>query len=63
MSTQQGTERLELPQGTLEERGWICAKGGVTLTPAVRGQITTETSMCGRLAAAIARVLDPEKEG
>jgi len=57
----------------LEERGWISAKWGVSsnnrkarfysLTPAGRKQLVAETSKRRRLAAAIARVLDPAKEG
>jgi PadR family transcriptional regulator PadR len=57
----------------LEERGWISAKWGVSsnnrkarfysLTPAGRKQLVAETSKWRRLAAAIARVLDPAKEG
>jgi|SRR5690348_5353405 PadR family transcriptional regulator, regulatory protein PadR len=57
----------------LEERSWISAKWGVSsnnrkarfysLTPAGRRQLVTETTKWRRLAAAIARILDPAKEG
>jgi transcriptional regulator len=57
----------------LEERGWICAKWGVStnnrkarfysLTPTGRKQLVRETTKWKRLAAAIARIVDPAKEG
>jgi PadR family transcriptional regulator PadR len=55
----------------LEERGWISAKWGVStnnrkarfysLSSAGRKQLVRETTKWKRLAAAIARVLDPEE--
>ena len=57
----------------LEERGWISAKWGTSsnnrrarfysLTVAGRRQLVLETTKWKRLAAAIARILDPAKEG
>jgi PadR family transcriptional regulator PadR len=57
----------------LEQRGWISAKWGVSannrkarfysLTPAGRKQLVKETTKWKRLAAAIARIIDPAKEG
>lgn len=57
----------------LEERGWIAAKWGVSsnnrkahfysLTAAGRKQLVRETTKWNRLSAAIARILDPAKEG
>jgi PadR family transcriptional regulator len=55
----------------LEERGWISAKWGTSknnrrarfyaLTAAGRTQLGRKTSQWKRLAAAIARILDPEE--
>ena len=57
----------------LEERGWICAKWGVSsnnrkarfysLTAAGRKQLVRETTKWKRLTAAIGRVLGSEVEG
>src|ERR1700747_609563 len=57
----------------LEERGWISAKWGTSsnnrkarfysLTATGRKQLVKETNKWKRLAAAIARILDPAKEG
>jgi len=57
----------------LEERGWISAKWGTSsnnrrarfysLTAAGRKQLTRETTKWKRLAGAIARILDPAREG
>jgi len=57
----------------LEERGWITAKWGTSssnrrarfysLTAAGRKQLVKETTKWRRLAGAIARILDPAKEG
>jgi PadR family transcriptional regulator len=55
----------------LEERGWICAKWGISannrkarfysLTPAGRKQLGKETTKWNRLAAAIGRILGPQE--
>lgn len=57
----------------LEERGWISAKWGTSsnnrkarfymLTAAGRKQLVRETTKWKRLTAAMARVLNPAKEG
>jgi PadR family transcriptional regulator, regulatory protein PadR len=57
----------------LEERDWISAKWGVSsnnrkarfysLTPVGRKQLFKETTKWKRLAAAMARIVDPAKEG
>lgn len=57
----------------LEERGWISAKWGTSsnnrkarfymLTAAGRKQLVRETTKWNRLTAAMARVLNPAKEG
>jgi len=57
----------------LEDRGWISAKWGVSsnnrkarfyaLTAAGRKQLVRETTKWKRLSAAIARILDPAREG
>jgi len=57
----------------LEDRGWISAKWGISsnnrkarfysLTAAGRKQLVRETTKWKRLSAAIARILDPAREG
>ena len=57
----------------LEERGWISAKWGTSsnnrkarfysLTTAGRRQLVKETAKWQRLTGAIARILDPAREG
>lgn len=57
----------------LEDRGWISAKWGVSsnnrkarfysLTAAGRKQLVHETTKWKRLSSAIARILDPAREG
>jgi len=57
----------------LEERGWISAKWGTSsnnrrarfysLTAAGRKQLARETTKWQRLTGAIARILDPAREG